>query len=136
LTINELLHIISQGENEQTEFKQSFNRQTIETLVAFANNKGGTIVIGMSDSGAITGTEITPESIQNWQNEIKLKTQPALRICKKITYPFWLVLLPFFYVSNFAKRRKLLATICALKKNKITTPILYTLFLYNSLIRI
>jgi ATP-dependent DNA helicase RecG len=78
LTINELLHIIAQGENEQTEFKQSFNRQTIETLVTFANNKGGTIVIGMSDSGAITGTEITPESIQNWQNEIKLKTQPAL----------------------------------------------------------
>jgi hypothetical protein len=59
--------------------------------------------------------------------------QNYFRNCKEITYPFWLVLLPFFCVSNFAKRRKLLATICALKKNKITTPILYTLFLYNSL---
>lgn len=31
-----ILNIISLGENEKTEFKQSFNRQAIETLVAFA----------------------------------------------------------------------------------------------------
>jgi len=48
-----ILHIINQGENEQVEFKQNFNRQAIETLVAFANSKGGKIVIGLSNNGHI-----------------------------------------------------------------------------------
>lgn len=73
-----LLNIIRQGENEQTEFKRSYNRQTIETLAAFANSKGGHIIIGVSDDNTITGTEVTQESIQYWQNEIKTKTEPAL----------------------------------------------------------
>lgn len=73
-----LLHIIKQGENEYTEFKLSFNRQTIETLCAFANTKGGQIVIGVSDHNSIIGTEISTESIQSWLNEIKSKTQPGI----------------------------------------------------------
>lgn len=73
-----LLHIIQQGEKEHTEFKQSFNRQTIETLVAFANTKGGRIIIGVSDKKSVIGVKINQESIQNWQNEIKSKTQPVI----------------------------------------------------------
>lgn len=73
-----LIHIIRQGENENTEFKQNFNRQTIETIVAFANSRGGNVVIGISDKKTITGTQITAESIPHWQNEIKSKTQPAI----------------------------------------------------------
>ncbi len=76
--ITNIQHIISQGENEQTEFKQSFNRQAIETLVAFANSKGGQVVLGVTDKGTVNGIDITPESIQNWQNEIKSKTEPAI----------------------------------------------------------
>ena len=72
------LNIIQLGENQTTEFKLSFNKQTIETIVAFANYKGGRVFIGVSDKKEILGTEISVESIQNWQNEIKLKTEPSI----------------------------------------------------------
>ncbi len=44
-----LLHIISKGENEQVEFKTSFNKQTIESVVAFSNTSGGRIIVGVND---------------------------------------------------------------------------------------
>lgn len=71
-------HIISQGESETIEFKKNFNRQTIETLVAFANTKGGKVLLGVSDNGKIIGINTSPESIQNWINEIKNKTSPQI----------------------------------------------------------
>ena len=49
----ELQNIISQGENEQVEFKETFNKQVIETVVAFANTKGGSIFIGVNDKKQI-----------------------------------------------------------------------------------
>jgi ATP-dependent DNA helicase RecG len=75
---NSLQHIIAQGENEQTEFKTSFNKEVIETIVAFANKKGGSIYIGISKTNNIVGVKVNGESIQNWINEIKSKTTPAL----------------------------------------------------------
>ncbi len=74
----ELLHIISQGENEQVEFKLNFNKKIIETIVSFSNKKGGKLFLGIADTGKITGIELSKESIQNWQNEIKTKTEPAV----------------------------------------------------------
>lgn len=38
-------------ENEQFEFKTSFQKETIETLVAFANAKGGKVLVGINDQG-------------------------------------------------------------------------------------
>lgn len=37
MTRNPIQHIIQQGENQATEFKASFNKQTIETITAMAN---------------------------------------------------------------------------------------------------
>lgn len=39
--MKKITHILQQGENEQVEFKTSFSKEVIETLVAFANSKGG-----------------------------------------------------------------------------------------------
>lgn len=47
----EIEKLISEGESETLEFKPSFNRDIIETTVAFANTRGGRILIGVSDSG-------------------------------------------------------------------------------------
>ena len=75
---SELSNIIKLGENEQVEFKSSFNDETIESLVAFANTKGGTVIIGVNDDGIITGVTVGKETIPKWINEIKQKTQPAI----------------------------------------------------------
>ncbi|MBT3209233.1 MAG: ATP-dependent DNA helicase [Bacteroidetes bacterium] len=78
MTKEQMLHIIYQGECETTEFKQSFNKEVIETIVAFANTKGGDILIGVNDKGSIIGTTINEETIQKWANEIKQTTEPSI----------------------------------------------------------
>ncbi|MDO8951840.1 MAG: putative DNA binding domain-containing protein [Draconibacterium sp.] len=37
--------LIKFGEGQNLEFKSSFNNEVIETLVAFANTKGGRVVV-------------------------------------------------------------------------------------------
>ena len=38
-------------EDQYTEFKSSFNDAVIETLTAFANTRGGKIIIGVENKG-------------------------------------------------------------------------------------
>nr|MDA3859867.1 putative DNA binding domain-containing protein [Melioribacteraceae bacterium] len=76
--INEIEQIIQNGESEVVEFKLSFSKSVIETIVAFSNNKGGKILIGVKNSGEIKGVSLTEETIQNWINEIKQNTEPSL----------------------------------------------------------
>ena len=71
-------HIIKQGESDRLEFKTSFGRETIETLCAFANSKGGTVLIGINDKGEIVGAQTTGETIQQWINRIKSSTSPSI----------------------------------------------------------
>ncbi|MCB0580569.1 MAG: putative DNA binding domain-containing protein, partial [Phaeodactylibacter sp.] len=73
-----LLSLMAAGEGLTAEFKSNFGREAIEALVAFANTSGGTVCIGISDQGAITGVNAGPETLQNWINEIKTKTSPML----------------------------------------------------------
>jgi len=72
------LEHISLGENEKMEFKTSFNTEVIETLVAFANAKGGTVLVGVANDKSILGVTLQEESIQNWINEVKNKTIPSI----------------------------------------------------------
>ena len=44
-------HTLKSGESQTLEFKTTFNRDVIETLVAFANTQGGTVLIGVADDG-------------------------------------------------------------------------------------
>ncbi len=74
----QIQNIIKKGESDTLEFKQHFNDEAIETLTAFANTKGGSVYIGVNDSGSITGVYLGKETIQNWLNEIKNKTAPAI----------------------------------------------------------
>jgi len=52
-----LKKILQNGENNSVEFKQSFQKEVIESIVAFANAKGGKIFIGVDDAGEIIGLE-------------------------------------------------------------------------------
>ncbi len=67
---------IAQGENATTEFKESFDRETIETAAAFANTEGGTILIGVSDRQEINGITIGKETLRDISNRISQATEP------------------------------------------------------------
>ncbi|MDR1737611.1 MAG: ATP-binding protein [Candidatus Symbiothrix sp.] len=75
---NNIANILQQGESQTVEFKTSFNKEVIETIVAFSNTKGGKIYLGINDKKEIVGVQLSDESIQNWLNEIKQSTQPAV----------------------------------------------------------
>ena len=77
-TALKIKELIKKGESETVEFKSSFNVETIETLVAFSNSKGGMVLIGVTDKNKINGVTLNNESLQNWINEIKNKTSPSI----------------------------------------------------------
>ena len=52
---------IQAGESERVEFKKIFDKEAIETLVAFANHKGGMLLVGVEDSGRVAGVLCGPE---------------------------------------------------------------------------
>lgn len=62
MKIQNLTELISRGESETLEFKLSFNRETIETLTAFANTSGGSVILGVNDAGMIKGIKTGKES--------------------------------------------------------------------------
>jgi len=76
--MTETYPIIPTTESENVEFKSTFSRAVIETLVAFANTKGGAVYVGVNDKGEVKGVDIANESMQQWINEIKSKTEPSL----------------------------------------------------------
>ena len=58
--------ILKAGESLTVEFKSSFGRETIESLVAFSNAQGGTVLIGVADDGSVRGTTIGREALNDW----------------------------------------------------------------------
>ena len=69
---------IPKAESKTVEFKKSFNQDTIESLVAFANADGGSVYVGVRDDGKVLGVQLANESETAWVNEIKSKTAPAI----------------------------------------------------------
>jgi len=67
-----------QEDNKQN-LKSNFSEGVIESLVAFANTKGGKVLIGIDNKGnPVNHFIIGSESLQTWVNEIKNKTQPSI----------------------------------------------------------
>jgi ATP-dependent DNA helicase RecG len=73
-----LLDLLKKGESETVEFKTAFDQAAIETLAAFANTKGGSVVLGVTNAGKIHGVQISKETVQQWLNQIKANTFPLL----------------------------------------------------------
>jgi predicted HTH transcriptional regulator len=55
--LHKITRLIAGGESETLDFKQTISdaSKIAKTLVAFANNKGGTLLIGVRDNGSICG---------------------------------------------------------------------------------
>jgi ATP-dependent DNA helicase RecG len=73
-----LQSMIEQGEGEQVEFKRSFQNDSIQTIVAFANSQGGSVVVGVDDSGVPVGTTFGRETPATILNRIAGATEPTV----------------------------------------------------------
>ena len=54
-----LRFVIAEGEGLATEFKEKYTPKIDRDIVALANSRGGVILLGVSDSGRITGESLT-----------------------------------------------------------------------------
>ena len=61
-----LKELITKGESETLEFKKTLSewKEIVETVSAFSNTKGGTIVVGISDDGKIHSIAIGKNTIE------------------------------------------------------------------------
>lgn len=75
---DEIKELMKKGESESIEFKEKFDKETIETAVAFANTKGGVILIGFSDKGKVKGVQVGKETLNDWANQISQGTEPRI----------------------------------------------------------
>lgn len=66
MTKTELLELIKNGENSGIEFKRDTldNRALAKEIVAFANLRGGRVLLGVDDDGSVVG--ITRDRLEEW----------------------------------------------------------------------
>lgn len=67
-------------ESETFESKESLSewKEIVETISALSNTKGGTISIGINDSGKISGVDIGKSTLEDLANKIKENTDPKI----------------------------------------------------------
>ncbi len=76
----QLKDLIQKGESEVIEFKGSLKLHNSigEAISAFSNSKGGIILIGIEDSGKISGVDLGNNTLEKLANRIKLDTDPSI----------------------------------------------------------
>jgi ATP-dependent DNA helicase RecG len=77
-TVEQISSLLQSGESQTLEFKSSFDRETIETLVAFANTNGGKVLIGIADDPSVRGVTLGKETLNEWLGQIKSSTSPSI----------------------------------------------------------
>jgi ATP-dependent DNA helicase RecG len=84
MTPQELHALIALGEGQLIEFKPFGGGVSVtslaETIVAFANAEGGTILIGVDDNGRITGFSPTTDNIDRLLNAARDCCQPPVPV--------------------------------------------------------
>lgn len=81
--MNEKLpELVKKGESEKVELKPSLSQinEIVETISAMSNTRGGFIIIGVTNSGKITGIDIGEDTIERLSNKVVNSTEPK-------TYP-------------------------------------------------
>lgn len=81
MDVGELQRLISKGESETLEFKKSTGllKAIFQTLTAFLNHKGGTVLIGILDNGNIVGQAVTESTRQKIAKEFP-KIEPSAQV--------------------------------------------------------
>lgn len=66
--------IVGGGESSRVEFKETLDEEATESIAALANAKGGLLLIGIDDHGAVKGVTLGKESLRDWANQIAQAT--------------------------------------------------------------
>lgn len=53
LTEQNLMLLVAEGEGLSVEFKQKYSSKIVQDIVAFANSKGGRILLGVADDAKL-----------------------------------------------------------------------------------
>ncbi|HYI76226.1 MAG TPA: ATP-binding protein [Chryseolinea sp.] len=78
--IQQLKFLVSQGEGATLEFKRkaTFPEKIIREMIAFANTKGGILLIGIGDDGSLAGLKYPEEELHVMTEALK-KVRPSLQ---------------------------------------------------------
>ncbi|MGH9472039.1 MAG: ATP-binding protein [Terriglobales bacterium] len=78
---DELARIVAQGESDELEFKKSTAQlpRAGETLCAFANTRGGRVLVGIGDKGRIEGQVISDGTLQEIATVLR-RFEPPLQV--------------------------------------------------------
>ena len=79
ITLSGLTSILKTGESEIIEFKESFNDEALESIGAFMNAKGGTLFLGIRNSGEVCGFNIGKKTLEDIANRIQESTDPRIQ---------------------------------------------------------
>ena len=76
----DIKELIESGESQSLEFKESMKLKDEigETVSAFSNLGGGTVIVGVSDRGGVLGVDIGKNTLEEFANYIKRNTDPQI----------------------------------------------------------
>lgn len=81
MNIDELKALVAQKESHVLEFKKSTAqlKSAVESICAFLNESGGTVLIGVTDGGHMVGQEVTDNTRREIAHEIS-KIEPTIQV--------------------------------------------------------
>ncbi len=80
MSLQEIQRIVRRGEGEQLEFKRkvAHPNKIIREIVAFANTRGGSLLIGVDDNGSIPGVRSAEEERYGLEKAIQQWCRPSI----------------------------------------------------------
>jgi predicted HTH transcriptional regulator len=81
MTLRELQLLVKEGEHATLEFKKkvAHPEKIVREIVAFANSKGGNLLIGVSDDGGLSGVRYPTEEAWELNKAIEHHCRPQIR---------------------------------------------------------
>lgn len=82
MNFDQLKLLIAEGEGLTVEFKERFSSRILEDIVAFANGRGGQIILGVADDGKVKGMTLT-NSLKSEIVSLARNCDPAISVSIK-----------------------------------------------------
>ena len=80
MNLNHIKELIQTGEGLKTEFKLSITKSIAKEISAFANTKGGKIIVGINDDKQIKGIDYNDKNKRKLTNILRNNIEPSLPI--------------------------------------------------------